>query len=445
MESMADFVLSREGNQVMVVKGYAGTGKTSIISALVRTLEELSHKTLLLAPTGRSAKVFSSYAGRPAFTIHKKIYRQRSAKDIMGRFVLAPNLLRDTTFLVDEASMISNSRSEDAFFGSGRLLDDLITFVRQGVRCKLVLIGDTAQLPPVGTLMSPALDLSFMAGYFEQRREEILTDIVRQTYDSGILHNATIVRNMICSGNPGPFRLAYRHFKDVHFINGGEMTEVLEEAYRHFGVEETVVICRSNRKANQYNAGIRRQVLFREEELNKGDLLMVVRNNYHWLPEKQEADFIANGDIFRVAAILDHADRFGFRFAYLKLQQLDHTSGFECWILLDTLMTEQAALGREDMLRLFNAVAEDYSHLKSRAKISLAVREDPFFNALQVKYAFAVTCHKAQGGQWKAVLVDQGHVNPLQPDMEYLRWLYTAVTRATDELYMVNFPADLVE
>ncbi|MBN2481586.1 MAG: AAA family ATPase [Bacteroidales bacterium] len=440
IDSLADFVFSIGIRKALIVKGYAGTGKTSVIGALVKTLDEAGIKTVLLAPTGRAAKVFSGYAQKIAYTIHRKIYIQKSSKDGFGIFILGKNLHTNTLFLVDEASMISNSKSEDSVFGTGRVLDDLIHYVKAGTNCKLIFIGDTAQLPPVGILLSPALEKNKISVYYPDSDEYTLMEVVRQAQNSGILVNATLIRNQINTGHHAIPVLKHRNLPDVHVIYGNELPEAIEKAYEHFGIEDTIVVCRSNKRANQYNSGIRKQVLYREEELAAGDLLMVVKNNYYWLNGRPEIEFIANGDIVRVLKIMKHVDRYGFHFCYVTLQLIDYHIEFESWILLDTLTAESPSLPDEGNRRLFNCILEDFEYVKSKRKQYSMVREDQFFNALQVKFAYAVTCHKAQGGQWKAVFIDQGFIKQEAIDREYLRWLYTAITRATDDLYLVNFP-----
>lgn len=436
---IAGFIFETSG-KVFIVKGFAGTGKTSLISALVKTLDELKLKTLLLAPTGRAAKVFSAYAGKNAYTIHRKIYRQKSSADGFGSFVLNKNLYSNMTVIVDEASMISDSLNEGAVFGSGRLLADLISFVKDGQNCRLILVGDTAQLPPVGINISPALDKDQMSIYMPVAGEFLLTHIVRQDLDSGILRNATLVRNKITNEELVIPAFSHHGLPDVQFISGNEIIERLEKAYAQYGLDEVMVLCRSNKRANQYNAGIRNQVLFRDEEISTGDLLMIVKNNYYWLKNQPDLEFIANGDIVKVLKVKKFTDQYGFRFARVLLSFIDYNLDFEAWLLLDTLTTDTPSLGTEENRKLYYSVLEDYSHLKTRGQQYKAVKEDEFFNALQVKYAYAVTGHKAQGGQWKAVFIDQGFVKTDQVSLEYLRWLYTAITRATKELYFVNFP-----
>jgi exodeoxyribonuclease V len=445
IESLSFFVTGKHSDPIFLVKGFAGTGKTTLISALVKTLEEVQIKTLLLAPTGRAAKVFSSYAGKAAYTIHRKIYRQKSSKDGFGEFVLNKNLTSNLIILVDEASMISDAATEENTFGSGRLLSDLISYVKEGPNCKLILIGDTAQLPPVGISISPALSKNELAMYMPVAGEVLLTDIVRQNKDSGILENATTVRRHFENGELSVPCLKKRSFSDVLFIGSYEMTEFLEKAYSRYGIENVMIICRSNKRANQYNEAIRKQLMFRDEELAAGDLLMVVKNNYAWLANQTEIEFIANGDILKLLKIHQYTERYGFRFAYATLHMIDYDIDFDAWIMLDVLLAESAALGREDYFRFYNSTLEDYTHLDSRKKQYKAVREDPFLNALQVKYAYSVTCHKAQGGQWEAVFIDQGYLNKGRIDIDYLRWLYTAITRSKQELYFVNFPEEYIE
>jgi len=445
MKELSGYILNPNENKVFIVKGFAGTGKTTLISALVKALEEMKIKTLLLAPTGRAAKVFSAYAGKTAYTIHRKIYRQKASNEGFGEFVLNRNPISNLVILVDEASMISDTVAEDKIFGSGRLLADLLCYVNDGRDCRLILIGDTAQLPPVGIALSPALDRNELSLYMPVAGEAMLTDIVRQNKESGILENATLVRNHITTNHLIAPRLKKQFFTDIQFISGQILTEWLEKAYDKHGIEEVMVLCRSNKRANQYNDGIRKQVLFREEELTTNDLLMVVKNNYFWLTGQPDLDFIANGDIVKVIKIRQYTERYGFRFAQAVLQMVDYNLDFEAWIMLDTLTVESAALGQEDNYKLYMGVFEDYVHLDTRKKQYKAVKEDPFFNALQVKFAYAVTCHKAQGGQWKSVFIDQGFVREEKIDLEYLRWLYTAITRATEELYFINFAEEFIE
>lgn len=442
IDLLAQFILEEKSPGTFIVKGFAGTGKTSLISALVKTLEQTGVKTLLLAPTGRAAKVFSGYAGKSAYTIHRKIYRQKKSNDGFGTFELNKNLFSNLVVIIDEASMISDQMPEGNVFGSGRLLSDLIQFVKEGRNCRLILCGDTAQLPPVGISLSPALERNELSYYMPVAGEFILTDIVRQDKKSGILQNATLVRSLITEGMLRPPALEKGNSGDVSFINGSEITEAIENAYNRYGMDEVMVLCRSNKRANQYNSGIRKQILFREEELTSGDLMMVVKNNYFWLADRPELDFIANGDIVRIVKIKKFTERYGFRFAYAVLKLVDYEIEFEAWIILDTLTSESASLNQDENRKLYYSVLEDYLHLESKSKQYKAVKEDPFFNALQVKFAYAITCHKAQGGQWKTAFIDQGYQTSEKVDLEYLRWLYTAITRATNTLYMVNFPKE---
>jgi exodeoxyribonuclease-5 len=439
IQALADFIAGSENQQAFVLKGFAGTGKTTLVSALAKALDELGIKTLLLAPTGRSAKVFSLYTGKPAYTIHRKIYRQKVINEGGGVFVLNKNLLHHAVIMVDESSMISNAGSEDNTFGSGNLLADLIEFVQCSATCRLIMIGDTAQLPPVGTELSPALCTEELSIYLRVAGEKMLTDIVRQDKNSGILENATKVRFNIMHNNPRMPHLTSQGFSDVGFIQGIDMIEKLENAYRKFGVNEVIVICRSNKRATQYNSGIRKQVFYFEEDLVKDDLLMVVRNNYHWETGHPEVEFIANGDIVKVVKIIRYTERYGLRFALVTLEMTDYPLEFEAWVLINTLNSDNASLKNDDYQTLFRNVMEDYAHLGSRKKQYEAVRNDPFFNALQVKHAYAITCHKAQGGQWKTVFIDAGNLPDEALSLEFLRWLYTGITRGTHELYFVNF------
>jgi exodeoxyribonuclease-5 len=440
IKALADFIASPAEKEVLLVKGYAGTGKTSLISALVKTLPEYKMKFLLLAPTGRAAKMLSYYSGQAAYTIHKKIYRQKTTKDGFGVFNLDRNLHSSTLFIVDEASMIGNQLGESSIFGSGNLLDDLIKYVHNDKHCKLILIGDTAQLPPVHTDISPALDRNVLEGYGYQVHEVFLEDVVRHSLDSGILLNATLVRQMI-HGKENTFpSLKLPGFPDIERISGNEMNDCIGNAYSKYGQDDTIVVCRSNKQANRYNAGIRNMLLGREEEISKGDYLMVVKNNYHWLKENEQVDFIANGDICRVERINAYQARYGYRFADIVASFVDYPGlEIEVKIILDTLAIEGPSLNSDQNKELYFAIAEDYKYESNRKKQFELVKLDVFYNALQVKFAYAVTCHKAQGGQWKAVFVDQGYLKEDMLNTEYYRWLYTALTRATEKLYLVNF------
>jgi len=429
-------------DRIFLIRGYAGTGKTTLVASLVKTLAAYKHKTVLLAPTGRAAKVLSSYSGFQAFTIHKKIYRQKKLVEGFGEFSLDRNLSRNTLFLVDEASMISNQSLDLSIFGSGRLLDDLITYIYSSPGCKLVLIGDDAQLPPVGFDVSDALRVPYLERYGMKVEESVLTEVVRQTYDSGILHNATRLREIL-AGNPEKFeipKLDTDGFQDIAAIGGDTLLEELERSYSTAGQEETIVVCRSNKLANRYNKGIRDMILKYDEEMRLGDLLMVVKNNYFWLKDSPEVDFIANGDILEVVRARGSKELYDLNFRDLTLRFTDYREmEFEAKVVMDTLFLDSPAMDRDRMRNFFAAVSLDYQHMKGKKHKTDAIREDPFFNALQIKFAYAVTCHKAQGGQWKHVFIDQGFVNSENIDREYYRWLYTAVTRATEKVFLVNF------
>lgn len=447
-EKFADFITNSDVNALFLLKGYAGTGKTSMLNAFVKTLSSFKFQTVLLAPTGRAAKVLASYTGRSAYTIHKKIYRQKSTTDGFGKFVLDKNLTKNCFFIVDEASMISNSGSDGSVFGTGRLLDDLYEYVYTGQNCKLVLVGDTAQLPPVGMDISPALNLSELEMYGGNVMYHELVDVVRQELDSGILHNATIIRSLISDDyfQPNYFPIEVSNFEDIKRIGGGELIEKISDCYDKYGEQQTMVITRSNKRANKFNEGIRSTILYKEAEITVGDLLMVVKNNYFWPGDDERLDFIANGDIVQIQAIYGHEELYGFHFANVSLKFLDYDDlEIDCKILLETLNIETASLSYEDSQRLYRSVAEDYMDIRSKKKRWEKIRENKHFNALQVKFAYAVTCHKAQGGQWDAVFVDQGYLVEDMLNVEYLRWLYTAFTRPIKELYLVNFNKEFFE
>ncbi len=447
-QKLATFITSEFDNEIFLLKGYAGTGKTSMISALVNTLDEFKIKTVLLAPTGRAAKVLTTYTGRSAYTIHKKIYRQKASTDGMSKFSLDRNLHKNTFFLVDEASMLANNGGDASIFGSGRVLDDLYEFVSMGNNCKLILIGDTAQLPPVGMEISPALDASELAMYGVGVNEVELTEVVRQTQDSGILYNATALRDLIAdAGFYGEyFPIELQGFDDIKRINGGDLIEQVSSCYDKYGEQGTMVVTRSNKRANKYNQGIRSTILYKEEQITTGDLLMIVKNNYFWIAEDEKLDFIANGDIAEVVRIGRREELYGFHFADVTLRFADYDDlEIDCKLLLDTLDIESASLSYEDNQRLFYAVAEDYADIKSKQKRWEQIKNNPYFNALQVKFAYAITCHKAQGGQWDAVFVDQGYLTDDMLNVEFLRWLYTSFTRSVKELYLVNFNKEFFE
>lgn len=444
---LADFLFSPQKESVFLLKGYAGTGKTSLVGALVKTLDQLQRKCILLAPTGRAAKVFSHHAGHAAFTIHKKIYRQRNFSNEMGNFSLDDNLHQHTLFIVDEASMISNEGLSGTAFGTGRLLDDLIQYVYAGMDCRLMLIGDTAQLPPVGEEESPALSADMLRGYGLEVHETQLTDVVRQLHDSGILWNATELRRYMAEEAFFDLpAIRIKGFPDIRIVPGNELIEAISDCYGHAGMDETIVICRSNKRANIYNKGIRNTILYREDELNSGDLLMVAKNNYFWTEQCKEMDFIANGDIAMVRRVRRIREAYGFRFADVVLSFPDYADmELEVKILLDTLHTDTPALSKEQNDKLFYSVLEDYADITVKRERMKKMKADPHYNALQVKYAYAVTCHKAQGGQWQRVFLDQGYMTDEMLTPDYFRWLYTAFTRATETLYLVNWPKEQTE
>lgn len=445
---MTNFFSPEHRDDTLIIKGYAGTGKTSIVSALVKSLPKMGIKSVLLAPTGRAAKVLANYSGHSAFTIHKKIYRQKSSTTGLGEFSLDKNLHQRTLFIVDEASMISNSSSENSIFGTGRLLDDLFEYVYKGEMCKLILVGDTAQLPPVGLNISPALDIECIKEMGFSVSEFELKQVVRQSKESGILYNATLLRETLKDGFSGYPQLSTSGFTDIRRISGSELIEEIENCYDKFGIENTMVLCRSNKRANKYNDGIRRSILWREEEIAKGDLLMIVKNNYFWLneEEQEQTPFIANGDIAEITQIGKYKELYGFRFADVGLKIIDYQNlEIQAKIMLDTLSSESPSLTWDENQKLFNSVMEDYAEINNKRDRIKKVKENPYFNALQVKFSYAITCHKAQGGQWKAVFIDQGWLTDDMLDNEFLRWLYTAFTRPIERLYLVNFKDDFFQ
>jgi exodeoxyribonuclease V len=440
---LADFFVSKKTHQFFLLKGYAGTGKTTLIAACVRTLLVQGVKVILLAPTGRAAKVISQYSGYPAFTIHKWIYRQQSQKESVDRFVLNKNTSTNTIFIVDEASMINNLPSEDSTFGTGNVLEDLIKFVDDGGNCRLMLVGDEAQLPPVRLDISPALDRRVLESYGYEVTEIHLNDVVRQAENSGILSNATTLRVMISKNHISTPKFQLVGFNDMIRLSGTELVETLESSYSRVGLDETIVISYSNKRANKYNQGIRNQILWREEELSIGDLLMVVRNSYYWVEKVPDVNFIANGDIVEVIRIKSIKELHGFRFADITVRLSDYQQQeIDVIILLDTITIEGPSLPRDKSNELFESVSRDYEDIINKRNKLKKIKEDPYYNALQVKFAYAVTCHKAQGGQWKHVYIDQGFFREEMMSKEYLRWLYTAVTRATEKVYLVNFAKD---
>ena len=441
LDVFAAFMLDRQEQSVMILRGCAGTGKTTLAGAIVRALARLGQKLILLAPTGRAAKVFSLNAGHAAYTIHRRIYRQKSAGDLSA-FSLNDNLNRDTLFIVDEASMIANEGFSESAFGSGCLLDDLMQFVYNGMNCRMMLIGDKAQLPPVGEEESPALTTSVLRGYGMSVYECDLNQVLRQSEDSGILWNATRIRG----GEMVLPQIRLKGFADIQVVTGDELIESLSSSYSRVGMDETIVVTRSNKRANIYNQGIRNTVLDREDELCRGDQLMIVKNNYYWTENSKEISFLANGDVAVVQRVRHVHEQYGFRFAEVTMQFPDYDDyELTATVILDSLMTEAPALTREQQQHLYEAVLEDYAWVVNKTERIKKLRTDPYYNALQIKFAYAVTCHKAQGGQWAHVYLDQGYMTDDMLTPDYIHWLYTAFTRATEKLFLVNWPKTQIE
>ncbi len=452
LRKVADFV-SSDDNDILVVNGYAGTGKTTAVSAVISVMKEFRTKCVLLAPTGRAAKVLSSYSGQPAFTIHKHIYRQKSVGgDGFGQFSLFPNKDKQTLFIVDEVSLIgidAGQQQSTTSFGSGNLLEDLISFVRGGVECKLILIGDSAQLPPVGLDASPALMKDYMKVFSGVDFAE-LTTVVRQRHESGILYNATLIRQLQAELEYGPgmmdicdLGLETTQFADIERISGGELIEKIGDAYSTYDEDDTIILCRSNKRAIKYNLGIRSTVQYKDERLVRDDKLMIVKNCYQFLDGVEGMDYIANGDIAKLQKISKFEERYGLHFAEARISFPDYDDQeIVAKVILDTLDSESASLTYEQSNMLYQGVNEDYSHITTKKKRYEAVREDKYYNALQLKYANAITCHKSQGGQWRCVFID----NPFWQEeltVDDLKWLYTAMTRATEKVYLVNFKDEL--
>lgn len=447
VDKLIHFILSpyEKNKSCFLLKGYAGTGKTSLVSALIQTLNQFEIKLILMAPTGRAAKVFSSFSGLEAFTIHKTIYRQKTSKDGFGEFVLNQNKFSDAVFFCDEASMVSNDSLEKSIFGSGRLLNDLVQFVLSGKDCRLVLLGDNAQLPPVGYAQSPALDPEYLKNFDLLAPFYELTEVVRQASGSGILSNATSVRTLIQQQKADIPVFKTDAWNDFGSVKGEELIESIDKSYSTYGIDQTMIVCRSNKRANNFNKGIREKILFREEEISSGDLLMVVKNNYYWTFAAGMEGFIANGDIVKLIRIKKFEERYGFRFVHASVELTDYENlRLDVILILDAIWAETPALSGDENKKLFYSVLEDYSHLKSRKEQYAHVKEDPYFNAIQVKFAYAVTCHKAQGGQWQHVYVDQGYFTRDMLTIEYLRWLYTALTRASQKIFLVNFSKEFL-
>lgn len=446
LEKLASYMLNADDQQVFLLKGYAGTGKTTLISALIRYLDEHHIGCVLMAPTGRAAKVLASYSGHQAMTIHKKIYRKSKVMGEEGPFALNFNKHKDTFFIVDEASMISNERGENSFFGSGRLLEDLLEFIYTGENCRLILMGDTAQLPPVGQILSPALDALQLRNMGMEAHEIELTTVVRQAENSGILRNATALRDAIRNDLVKLLPKLKINKVDVIRLPGDELIDTLTASYSRVGPEESKIVCYSNKRAVLFNKGIRNSVLYKEDEVTSGDYLMVAKNNYLWSDKYKEIPFIANGDLVEIVRVRKQYEMYGFRFADMEVRFPDYNWELEVRVLLDSLISEAPALDKASQERLYLDVMQDYApYCRSKKELYEKMREDPWLNALQVKYGYAFTCHKAQGGQWKDVFLDQGYVTEERMGLDYYRWLYTAMTRATERVYLINFRDEFIE
>ncbi|MCT4613871.1 MAG: AAA family ATPase [Marinifilaceae bacterium] len=444
IDCITSYISISDEDAIVLLKGYAGTGKTSLIGAVIKSLHKLKIKTMLMAPTGRAAKVLSNYSGFAAYTIHKKIYRQKSLNTTNEEFNIDKNLHKDTVFIIDESSMISNSTGDNSVFGTGRLLDDLVNYVTDGENCKLIMVGDTAQLPPVGLDVSPALDTDELVSLYNfQIQERELTEVIRQSMDSGIHINATHLRELISyQSNEFP-KFQIKDYDDIERVSGMDLIDKITESYDNYGMEETIIITRNNKRANQFNQGVRNTILYREEEISNGDILMVVKNNYFWSKNIKELDFIANGDIMEVKRIRKYHNLYGYRFVEATVCFPDYNYiEADTVLMLDTLNMESANLPYDKYKEFFYSVLEDYSEYRSKKEKFERVRNNEYFNALQVKFAYAITCHKAQGGQWDNVFIDQGYVTREYMNNDYYRWLYTALTRAKKKVYLVNFSDD---
>ncbi|MDG1729552.1 MAG: AAA family ATPase [Algibacter sp.] len=448
LQQLSAFIFSKTPNALYLLKGYAGTGKTTIVGAIVTNLWKAKKSAVLMAPTGRAAKVISNYSNKEAFTIHKKIYFPKKEKGGGVKFILQPNKHKNTIFIVDEASMIPDTPGESKLFENGSLLDDLVQYVYSGHQCKLLLIGDTAQLPPVRLDLSPALNENTLAlNYNKEVTRMELDEVVRQEEGSGILANATMLRETLSGSFFESFKFDLSGYKDIiRLVDGYEIMDAINDSYSHLGKEETAIIVRSNKRANLYNQQIRNRILFNEHELTAGDYLMVVKNNYFWIKPTSDAGFIANGDIIEVLEIFSIQELYGFRFAEVKIRMVDYPKmiPFETVLLLDTIHAETPSLPYEDSNRLYQEVMKDFEEETTKYKKFLKVKGNKHFNALQVKFSYAITCHKSQGGQWRTVFVEQPYL-PNGIDKEYLRWLYTAVTRAKDKLYLIGFKDEFFE
>ncbi len=444
-QKIAAFITNTDNDAIFVLKGYAGTGKTTVISTIVNNLIEINKKYVLLAPTGRAAKVIANYSNKPAFTIHKKIYFPKKSSGGGVSFTMQQNKHKNTIFIVDEASMISDVAAESKLYENGSLLDDLISYIYSGTNCKMILLGDTAQLPPINLDISPALNTDTLELNYNKKVDWIeLDEVMRQELNSGILYNATELRELLKDSFITEFKFKLRGFKDiVRLTDGYDIQDAINQAYSNYSIEDTAFIVRSNKRANQYNEQIRTKILDKESDLSTGDFLMVVKNNYFWLKEKDEAGFIANGDIIEVLEIYSFKELYGFRFAKVKIRMVDYPNQipFETVLILDTIKSESPSLTYEQSNKLYEEVMKDYEHLTTKYAKFQKVKENEYFNGLQVKFSYAITCHKSQGGQWNTVFIEQPYL-PEGIDRDYIRWLYTAITRAKDKLYLIGFKDD---
>lgn len=440
-DRMERFLFQPSTRGAFIIRGYAGTGKTSAIAALVKSLPKFKIKTVLLAPTGRAAKVMSSFSNSKAFTIHKKIYQSNKQKDGSLRLKIASNKHKDTVFIVDEASMISGDDSTSSFQAGRSLLSDLIEYVYNEKNCKMIFIGDIAQLPPVGSDLSPALDPKPLKNRYQLQLKGVeLKEVLRQAAESGILFNASRLREQTSSEYPH-IRFYVNDYSDIRRINGDELEDVLYDCYRMSGVEDSIIVCRSNKRANLFNQQIRVRIKGLDERIASGDYVMVVKNNYHWVEADSPIGFIANGDIGEILSIGNHEEKYGFSFVDVQLRLVDYNDQppVEVKVMLDVLEADGPSLPSSENQLLFQQVSEEYAHLSTKRERMEAIKSDPYFNALQLKFGYAITAHKSQGGQWKNVIVDQGYLTEDMIDQQYARWLYTAITRASDKLYLLNF------
>ena len=432
---ISEFMLSADDRKVFLLCGYAGTGKTTLVSALVRTMEQLKRRTVLLAPTGRAAKVFSLYSGKNAYTIHKWIYRQKTILDA-SQFNLKENRSVNTLFIVDEASMISGQR-DNPTFGTGVLLQDLIKYVYAGEGCSMLLLGDDAQLPPVGSELSPALDVSYLLGYGLEITSYTLTQVARQALDSGILSNATAIREQISHPQQA---FNYQYTSDFQLFNGSDFIDLLEQAYKDVGAEETIILTRTNRRTNLYNQGVRARILWKEDAISAGDRLMITKNNYFWTKDYEGIPFLANGDMMEIVRLRNWREMYGFHFVDASLRAIDYDWEIDLILWLDTLTTDSPEINQQLHRQLFERISEDYPELqRNRKKLVETIYESPYYNALQIRFAYAITCHKAQGGQWKRVFIDPSNIPTEERDTSYYRWLYTAITRARETIYLLKY------